>query len=85
MLRNTRLKQQLIKRIQDIDNGELLNQIARLVHFDEKFDEVYIMSPAEVEAVKEGIRQFENGQWISDEESNKRIDELFKKYDSKTS
>ncbi|HEY5327094.1 MAG TPA: hypothetical protein VIJ27_08840 [Mucilaginibacter sp.] len=81
MLRNARLKKQLIKIIRDVDNGEMLNQIARIVHFEEKFDELYIMSPAETEAVEDGIRQIENGQWISNEESNKRIDEWLKKYD----
>ncbi len=78
MLRNARLKKQLIKRIGDVDNGEILNQIARLVHFEEKFDEVHIMSPGEIEAVVEGIRQIENGQWLSNKEANKRIDESFK-------
>jgi len=83
MLRNTRLREKLIKRIRDIDNGEILNQIARLVHFEEKFDEVYIMSPEEIEAVEDGRRQIENGEWISDEESNKHVDEWLNKYDNK--
>jgi hypothetical protein len=78
MLRNERLKKQLIKGIKDIDNGEMLNQIARIVNFEEKFDEVYIMSPAEIEAVEDGRRQIENGHWITHEESNRRIDEFFK-------
>jgi predicted transcriptional regulator len=78
MLRNARLKKQLIKRIRDIDNGEMLNQIARIVHFEEKFDEAYIMSPAEIEAVEDGIRQIENGQWITNEEANRRIDGVLK-------
>jgi hypothetical protein len=79
MLRNARLKKQLIKRINDIDNGEILNQIARLVHFEGEFDEVYIMSPAEIEAVEDGIRQFENGQWITNEEANRHAEEWLKK------
>ena len=78
MLRNTRLREKLIKRIRDIDNGEILNQIARLVHFEEKFDEVYIMSPEEIEAVEDGRRQIENGEWITNEEANRRIDDFFK-------
>jgi predicted transcriptional regulator len=83
MLRNTRLKEKLIKSIRDIDNGEILNQIARLVHFEEKFDEVYIMSPEEIAAVEDGMRQIENGEWISDEESNKHVDEWLNKYNNK--
>jgi|GEM_PF-524507 len=83
MLTNTRLREKLIKRIRDIDNSEILNQIARFVHFEEKFDEVYIMSPEEIEAVEDGRRQIENGEWISDEESNKHVDEWLNKYDNK--
>jgi predicted transcriptional regulator len=59
----------------------MLNQIARIVHFEEKFDEVYIMSPTEIEAVEDGIGQIENGQWITNEEANKRVDEWLKKDD----
>jgi predicted transcriptional regulator len=79
MLRNSRLKKQLIKRIRDVDNGEMLNQIARIVHFEEKCDEIYIVSPAEIEAVEDGIRQIENGQWVSHEESDKHMDQLLRK------
>ena len=40
------------------------------------------MSEAEREAVEDGIRQFENGQWLSNEEANKRIDDFFKRHNS---
>ena len=48
MLKNAQLKKQLIKRIRDVDNGEMLNQIARIVGLEAKFDEIYIMSPEEI-------------------------------------
>jgi hypothetical protein len=82
MLRNAKLKKKLVAKIRDIDNGEMLNQIARIVHFEEKFDEVYIMSPEEIEAVEDGIEQINNGQSISHEEARKHFEEWLKKSES---
>jgi hypothetical protein len=48
-----------------------------VITFEEQ--EIYEMSPEEVEAVNEDIQQIENGQWISHEEANRRIDGFLKK------
>ena len=45
-------------------------------HMEEK--EIHHLSPEELEAVKEGIWQIENGLFLSHEEANKRIDEVLK-------
>ena len=50
-----------------------------LIDFELKRDEVYEMSPGEIEAVNEGLEQLKNGQWISHEEANKQIGEWLKK------
>ena len=39
------------------------------------------MCDAEREAVEDGLNQIENGQWITDEEANKRVEEWLNKYD----
>ena len=44
-------------------------------------EEIYHLSPEELKAVKEGIWQIENGLFLSHEESNKKIEELFKNND----
>ena len=36
---------------------------------------VYQMSEAEREAVEDGLYQIRNGQWISDEEANRQVEE----------
>ncbi|MDB5089628.1 MAG: hypothetical protein JWR09_3622 [Mucilaginibacter sp.] len=44
-------------------------------------EEIYHLSPEEMEAVNEGIWQIENGLFLSHEESNKKIEELLKNDD----
>jgi predicted transcriptional regulator len=41
-------------------------------------EEIYHLSPEELEAVKEGLWQIENGLFISHKEANKWIDEILK-------
>ena len=62
------LREKLIARITNIDDEALLDQISDLIDFEYKANEVYELSPAEIEAVDEGIAQIKNGQWISNEE-----------------
>jgi hypothetical protein len=57
-------------------NRELLERISDLIDF--VYTDVHEMIPGEIEAVEACIRQIENGQWVSHEKSNRRIDELFK-------
>jgi predicted transcriptional regulator len=44
-------------------------------------EEIYHLSPEELEAVQEGIWQIENGLFISHEEANKKVEELLKNND----
>ena len=40
---------------------------------------VYQMSEVEREAVEDGLNQIRNGQWISDEEANRQVEEWLRK------
>lgn len=66
------LKEKLIAKIRNTEDEELLDQIARLIDFES--NEVYEMSQREIDAVKEGLAQLNSGQWITNEEANKRAD-----------
>ena len=57
----------------------MLNLIARAIQLEEQFEDIYVMSPGEIAAVEDGIKQIKNGQWVSHEEATKRIDEWLKK------
>ncbi|HTD97637.1 MAG TPA: hypothetical protein VK668_00045 [Mucilaginibacter sp.] len=73
------LKEKLIARISNTDDEELLDQISRVIDLETRMDEIYEMSPEEIEAVKEGIAQLDNGQWVSNDEANKMIDKCLGK------
>jgi len=73
------LKEKLIDKIRNTNDRELLNLIARAIQLEEQFEDIYVMSPGEIAAVEDGIKQIKNGQWVSHEEATKRIDEWLKK------
>ncbi|MES2429066.1 MAG: hypothetical protein V4560_18945 [Bacteroidota bacterium] len=75
------LKEKLIAQINSIEDEELLDHIADIIDVESKTEGVYVMSPEETNAVNEGLEQFKNGQWLSNEESNRRVEEWLKKYD----
>jgi len=74
------LKKKVIAQINNTDNDELLSEILTMLHVESKsINGVYQMSEAEQEAVEDGIRQIENGQWISHEEVKRQMSEWLKK------
>ena len=74
------LKEKLIAQINKTDNDELLIEISTMLNIESKsIDGIYQMSEAEREAVKDGLNQIKNGQWISDEEANRQVEEWLRK------
>jgi len=69
------LKEQLIAKIRDTDNEEL----SWIINVEEPNNEILIMSEGEIEAVRDGLAQLDRGEWISNEEANKRADGWLKK------
>jgi predicted transcriptional regulator len=74
------LKEKLIAQINSPDNDELLSEISTMLYIESKsVNGVYQMSEAEREAVEDGLNQIKNGQWISNEEANRQIEEWLRK------
>ena len=71
-------KQKLIASINNTDDENLLDQLLLAVNFEED-NSIYIMSPEEKEAVKEGLEQIERGEWITNEEADRRAEEWLNK------
>jgi predicted transcriptional regulator len=72
------LREKLINQIND--NDELLNEISTMLYIESKsVNGVYQMSEGEREAVDDGLRQIREGQWISDEEASREIEEWLRK------
>ncbi len=78
------LKEKLIAKINSIEDEVLLDSIARNLEFELEINsQPYIMSQGEIDAVNEGLEQIKNGQWITNEESNRHVEEWLKKYDGR--
>jgi hypothetical protein len=73
------LKEKLMEKINGVDDVALLQEIAGLIDFDIESDEIYALSPEEIEAVKDGIDQIEKGLAISNEEARKIFDKCLGK------
>ena len=73
------LRKRLIEKIQLTDDDKLLEEASRLLEVEIKLSDVYIINDKQKEAIEEGKKQIINGAYLSDEESNKEIDEWLSK------
>jgi predicted transcriptional regulator len=73
------LRKLLIEKIQVTDDDKLLEEASRLLEVDIDESDVYILNDKQKEAIEEGRKQIINGEYLTDEESNKEIDEWLNK------
>ncbi|ADR23389.1 hypothetical protein MATR_27610 [Marivirga tractuosa] len=73
------LKQQLIDKIQLTTDKVKLEEIYRLLEIEFDEQEVYILSAEQKSAVKEAQKQIKNGEFLSDEQANKEVEEWLKR------
>ncbi len=64
-----------IEKIQVIDDDKLLEEAYRLLEVDIEESDVYILNDNQKEAIDEARKQITQGQYLTDEESNREIDE----------
>lgn len=77
------LKQQLIDKIQLTTDKVKLEEIYRLLEIDFDEQEVYMLSAEQKSAVGEAQKQIENGEFLSDEQANKEVEEWLKRKSTK--
>ena len=73
------LKKRLIDKIQKIDNENLLGEAYRLLELETEDIEIYKLNDEQRKAINEARQQIKNGQFLTDEKSNKEIDEWLNK------
>jgi predicted transcriptional regulator len=73
------LRKRLIEKIQKTDNENLLEEAYRLLELETQDIEVYKLTDDQRKAVDEGRQQIKNGQFMTDDQANKEIDEWLKK------
>ena len=69
------LKKLLIDMIQKTDNENLLKEAFRLLQLESEDIEAYKLSEDQKNAVNEARQQIKDGQFLTDDEANKDIDE----------
>ena len=73
------LRKLLIEKIQLTDDNKLLEEASRLLEIEIEESEVYILNDKQKEAIEEGRKNIIKGEYLTDEESNKEIDEWLSK------
>ena len=73
------LRKLLIEKIQETDDDRLLEEAYRLLEADIKESDIYILSKQQKEAINEARQQIDQGQYLTDDESNREIDEWLEK------
>lgn len=73
------LKKRLIGKINQTNNNEILEEAYRLLCNEEADNSVYELSAEQRNAVDEAQKQYKNGQFLTNEQANKAIDEWLDK------
>jgi predicted transcriptional regulator len=73
------LRKLLIEKIQLTDDDKLLEEASRLLEVEIVESDVYILNDKQKMAIEEGRKQIINGEYLTDDESNKEIDEWLSK------
>ena len=70
---------ELHKQLDTVDNDELLKYISSLININTDIQEPYKLTQAEKQSVQEGWADYQKGDFISDEDFDKELDEWQKK------
>lgn len=78
-MNKTKLKERLIKEIQNIENEDILKEVYRLLDLESEDEESYKLSQEQVSIVNEAREQVKNGQFLTHKEAQKKINQWLNK------
>lgn len=73
----TKLQEILIKKISSTTDERILQEVNRLLETGADED-IYQLTPEQIEGIEESKEQIKNGQFLTNEEANKEIKEWLK-------
>ena len=73
------LRKRLIDKIQKTENENLLGEAYRLLELGTDDLDIYKLNNEQRKAIDEARQQIKNGQFLTDEKSNQKIDEWLSK------
>ncbi len=71
----TELKKKVILKIYTMEDKSLLKEVSKIIGVDNQESEVYQLSVEQLKAVKEAEQQYLRGEYITNEELEKEIEE----------
>ena len=72
------IKQHVIERIQSLEDDNILQEIENLLAFYDD-DEVIVFTDEQKARIEQGLKDYENGDYISNEQANKEAEEWLRK------
>jgi tRNA A22 N-methylase len=73
------LRKRLIDKIQTTKDERILEEAYRLLEIETEDIEIYKLNKDQKKAISEARQQIKNGQFLTDEQANKEIDEWLNK------
>lgn len=73
------MKQELIDKIKSIEDENVLEEVYRILKVGTGEQEMIILSSDQKDAINKGIKDIEDGNYLSDTEANREIEEWLKK------
>lgn len=73
------LRKRLIDRIEKTEDKRILEEMFRLLEIETEDIEIYKLNEDQIMAVNEAREQIKKGQFLTEEQANREIDEWLKK------
>ncbi len=73
------MKQELIDKIKSTKDGNLLEEVYRILEIGTQEVDKIVLSNEQKESIDKGIEDIENGNYLSNEDANSDIEEWLKK------
>jgi hypothetical protein len=73
------LRKRLIDKIEKTEDKRILEEMFRLLEIETGDIEIYTLNEGQIMAVNEAREQIKKGQFLTEEQANKEIDEWLKK------
>jgi len=75
-------KQEIINKVNTIENPAFLDEILNLIRIESEFEEIYALTDEEKNAVNEGLKDLDEGRSYSNKDSKKVVSKWLKEQSS---
>jgi len=75
-------KQEIINKVNTIENPAFLDEILNLIRIESEFEEIYALTDEEKNAVNEGLKDLDEGRSYSNKDSKKMVSKWLKEQSS---